>query len=132
MMKIEPLEPIPTSPEAPDVPVELDLPDKPMFSVEEAASIQGVGKGTAYACVNSGEIPVLRLGRRLLIPRVGLARLLGGTPDSQRQRAGTMQHPLDRAPESPGALPGMTTQPSSARQLLVGAGAQFGREITLC
>jgi len=78
MMEIEPPAPIPSMPEARDAPVDLDLPDKPMFSVEEVAAILGVGRATAYRCANTGEIPALRLGRRLFIPRAALVRMLGG------------------------------------------------------
>jgi len=78
MMEIEPPSPISSMPEPRDAPVVLDLPDKPMFSVEEVAAILGVGRATAYQCANTGEIPALRLGRRLLIPRAALARILGG------------------------------------------------------
>lgn len=70
--------PLAPMPDAADVPVDLDLPDKPMFTVEEVAAILGVGRATAYRCANTGEIPALRLGRRLLIPRAALARMLGG------------------------------------------------------
>ena len=78
MMEIEPPAPTPSLPEAHDVPVDVDLPDKPMFSVEEVAAILGVGRGTAYHCANTGEIPALRLGHRILIPRAALARMLDG------------------------------------------------------
>ena len=78
MMESEPFTPAVSMPEAREVPVDLDLPDKPMFSVEEAASILGVGRGTAYQCAHSGEIPALRLGHRILIPRAALVRMLGG------------------------------------------------------
>lgn len=78
MMEIEPPAPIAPIPQARDAPVAVDLPDKPMFSVEEVAAILGVGRATAYRCADTGEIPALRLGRRLLIPRAALARMLGG------------------------------------------------------
>ena len=78
MTEIEPPALIPSMPEARDVPVVLDLPDKQMFSVEEVAAILGVGRATAYRCANTGEIPALRLGRRLFIPRAALVRMLGG------------------------------------------------------
>jgi excisionase family DNA binding protein len=38
---------------------------------------------SAYAAVRSGEIPSIRIGRRLLIPRVALDRLLGVTDNEQ-------------------------------------------------
>jgi excisionase family DNA binding protein len=78
MMAIEPPASISSMPEARDAPLLLDLPDKPMFSVEEVAAILGVGRGTAYQCARSGEIPSLRLGHRILIPRTALVRMLGG------------------------------------------------------
>ena len=78
MMEIEPPAPISLMPDAGDVPVDLDLPDKPMLSVEEVAAILGIGRGTAYQCARSGEIPSLRLGHRILIPRAALIRMLGG------------------------------------------------------
>ena len=78
MMEIEPTVPVTELPEVHVAPVEVDLPDKPMFSVEEVAAILGVARATAYRCANTGEIPALRLGRRLLIPRAALARMLGG------------------------------------------------------
>ena len=79
MMEIEPPAPISSASDAPDAPVAPDLPDKPMFSVEEVAAILGVGRGTAYQCARSGEIPALRLGHRILIPRAAVARMLQGT-----------------------------------------------------
>jgi len=78
MAEIKPPAPIAPIPEVRDAPVDVDLPDKPMFSVEEVAAILGVARATAYRCANTGEIPALRLGRRLLIPRAALARMLGG------------------------------------------------------
>ena len=78
VMEIKPPAPNPSLPDATDVRADVDLPDKPMFSVEEAAAILGVGRGTAYACAKFGEIPTLRLGHRLLVPRTALIRMLGG------------------------------------------------------
>ena len=78
MTETEPPASISTLSGARDTPVDLDLPDKPMFSVEEVAAILGIGRATAYQCANTGEIPALRLGRRLLIPRAALVRMLGG------------------------------------------------------
>lgn len=46
------------------------------MSVEDAAKILGISRGSAYAAVNAGEIPALRIGHRLLIPRQALEALL--------------------------------------------------------
>lgn len=47
-----------------------------MLSVEEAASVLGIARGTAYAAVRAGEIPSVRVGKRLLVPTAALRRLL--------------------------------------------------------
>jgi excisionase family DNA binding protein len=49
------------------------------FSVEEAGcEILGLSKCSAYAAAKSGSIPTVRVGRRLIVPRRALERLLGG------------------------------------------------------
>jgi excisionase family DNA binding protein len=47
------------------------------ITVEEAAPILGIGRSSAYDLARSGEIPTLRLGRRLVVPVAALRRLLG-------------------------------------------------------
>lgn len=46
------------------------------LTVEEAAALLGIGRNSAYQAIARGELPVLRLGRRLLIPRAALERRL--------------------------------------------------------
>lgn len=56
------------------------LPDPrqtPTVTVIEAGEILGIGKQTAYSAASHGDIPTLRLGRRLVVPTAKLARLLG-------------------------------------------------------
>jgi excisionase family DNA binding protein len=50
--------------------------DKLTYTVTEAAELLGISRTSAYECVNRGEIPSLRLGRRLLVTRAGLEQLL--------------------------------------------------------
>ena len=45
--------------------------------VPTAASILGVGRGTAYKAVRSGDISAIRVAGRLLVPTSALARQLG-------------------------------------------------------
>jgi excisionase family DNA binding protein len=45
-------------------------------TVDEAATILGVGRNKAYEAAHSGEIPTIRIGKRLLVPRAALERLL--------------------------------------------------------
>lgn len=50
--------------------------DRLTLTVEEAAHLLGISRGLAYELARSGKLPVIRLGRRLLIPRVALERML--------------------------------------------------------
>ncbi|MGO8863413.1 MAG: helix-turn-helix domain-containing protein [Acidimicrobiales bacterium] len=52
------------------------------LSVGEAAGLLGISRALAYEAVQSGEIPCVRIGRRILIPKVQLNRLLGDDPPS--------------------------------------------------
>jgi excisionase family DNA binding protein len=46
------------------------------FTVEETARLLGIGRQLAYDRVKTGEIPVIKIGRRLLVPRSALEKLL--------------------------------------------------------
>ena len=50
--------------------------ERRVVSVIEAGRILGLGRQGAYNAVARGEIPVLRFGRRLLVPVPALERLL--------------------------------------------------------
>jgi excisionase family DNA binding protein len=39
----------------------------------------GISRAFAYELVARGELPVIRLGRRLLVPKAGLLALVGQT-----------------------------------------------------
>jgi len=51
------------------------------LTVEETAKVLGIGRQLAYDRVKTGEIPVVKIGRRLLVPRRALAKLLEEPPD---------------------------------------------------
>lgn len=50
-----------------------DPKERPTLTVDAAADILGVDRKTVYAAINSGELPCLRVGRRILIPTAWLA-----------------------------------------------------------
>jgi len=56
------------------------LPDpnkRPTLSVwPETAGILNLSKASAYAAAERGEIPTIRIGRRLLVPTAALRRML--------------------------------------------------------
>ncbi len=54
------------------------LPERQTLSVEEAATLLGIGRTTAYAAVRSGTIPSVRIHRRVVVPRAAIERLLIG------------------------------------------------------
>jgi len=56
----------------PDVP----LHERLALSVEEAGALLGISRDLAYDLVNRGDLPSVRLGRRLVVPRRALERLV--------------------------------------------------------
>lgn len=46
------------------------------WTVDEAAEILGISRASAYAYAKSGDLPTIRMGRRLLVPGAGLEKLL--------------------------------------------------------
>ena len=50
------------------------------YTVEEAGDLLGISRGNAYNLVRTGQIPALRMGRRLLVSRGALEDLLGHAP----------------------------------------------------
>lgn len=49
-----------------------------VLTVSEAAELLRLGRTRCYEAINAGEIPVLRFGRRISIPREGLRLMLAG------------------------------------------------------
>jgi excisionase family DNA binding protein len=47
-----------------------------VYTVEEAATLLGISRSFAYEAVQRGDIPSMRIGRRILVPRSRLMRLL--------------------------------------------------------
>ena len=52
------------------------MEDKLTLSVEETARLLGIGRNLCYDRVKTGEIPSLKIGRRLLVPKAALEKLL--------------------------------------------------------
>ena len=46
------------------------------LTIDEAAGILGICRNAAYEAAHKGEIPSIRIGRRLLVPRVAFERML--------------------------------------------------------
>lgn len=66
-------QPPPRSAEVTDV----DQVERRTVSVAEAARILGISRAHAYDCVRSGELPAIVLGRRIVVSKTVLDRILG-------------------------------------------------------
>lgn len=57
------------------------------LSVIEAARRLGIGRDNAYRGCKTGEIPCIRIGGRIVIPRAALERLLSDGQEPQKRRS---------------------------------------------
>jgi excisionase family DNA binding protein len=62
---------------------------KVAFSVEEVADLLGLHVNTVRRAVWRGDVRAARIGRRVLIPRAEVERLLGQPLEDEPGRAGT-------------------------------------------
>ena len=49
-----------------------------VYTVAEAGKLLGLSRNLTYESIRMGQIPSIRVGRRILIPRAALIRLLEG------------------------------------------------------
>lgn len=64
----------------PDEPPVRALPnplESPTLTVPEAAAVLGISRAAAYAGVQRGDIPSIRIGHRVVVSTVALWRMLG-------------------------------------------------------
>lgn len=63
---------------------DIEIPDpykEPTIDVPRAARLLGVtGRATAYDAAHRGEIPFIRVGRKMRVPTAKVLALLGLTP----------------------------------------------------
>jgi excisionase family DNA binding protein len=50
------------------------------YTLTEAAQQLGISRWLAYEAAHRGELPICRIGRRMLVPRAALLRLLDEQP----------------------------------------------------
>ena len=53
-------------------------PQRRTCSVPEAGAALGLSRKTAYEAAKRGEIPIIRIGKRVLVPLAALNKLLEG------------------------------------------------------
>ena len=54
----------------------VDTQAKLTLTVQEAATLLGIGRNSAYEAIKTGTIPSVQIGRRILVPRAALERML--------------------------------------------------------
>ena len=53
-----------------------DIMDRKTLSVPEAGTALGIGRSAAYEAARTGQLPTIRIGKRLLVPMAALERFL--------------------------------------------------------
>ena len=61
----------------------MEYTDRLAFSVGEARKLLGLSRGLMYEAIRTGQIPSISIGRRILIPRAALEKLLAN-PGNKR------------------------------------------------
>jgi excisionase family DNA binding protein len=64
------------APSEPASPHEVGLGNRLALSVEEAGALLGISRDLAYDLVSCGDLPSVRLGRRIVVPRRALEETL--------------------------------------------------------
>jgi len=62
-----------------------DKAEKQTISVIEAGKALGLGKNASYEAVHRGELPVLKIGGRFLIPKAAFERFLADVKPTPRK-----------------------------------------------
>jgi excisionase family DNA binding protein len=55
-----------------------------VLTIEEVAALLRIGRTGAYEAARRGELPIVRIGRRMLVPRAALDKLLNGAADESQ------------------------------------------------
>jgi excisionase family DNA binding protein len=69
-------------------PIEQDWRTRSTIQVEDAAAILGVSRSSGYEAARTGQIPTLRIGRRMVVPVAALRRMLGELLPSDENEPG--------------------------------------------
>jgi excisionase family DNA binding protein len=58
--------------------------EKLVYTVEEAGERLGLGRNASYGAVGRGEIPSIRIGRLIRVPKIALDQMLAAAADKRR------------------------------------------------
>jgi excisionase family DNA binding protein len=71
-----------TTPVLPTVRHVPDPSERPTITIDEVCPILGLSRSATYQAASNGEIPTIRIGRRILVPTAALRRMLQLEPGS--------------------------------------------------
>jgi excisionase family DNA binding protein len=57
--------------------------EKLVYSVDEACKLLSISKGLAYQLIREKQLPTIKLGKRLLIPKAALNKMLESVENGQ-------------------------------------------------
>lgn len=52
--------------------------ERKTYKVEEAGRLLGIGRNQAYEAAKRGDFPTIKIGKRLLVPKAALDKMLAG------------------------------------------------------
>jgi excisionase family DNA binding protein len=64
-------------------------PQRKTMTIDQAAHELGIGRSLAYRLAQAGELPAIRLGGRILVPRARLDEMLAGGETTSDPKATT-------------------------------------------
>jgi len=56
------------------------------YTVPEAAQLLGFSRNFGYELARTGQIPILRFGKRMLVPKAAFDKMLGLLPESEVEK----------------------------------------------
>lgn len=62
--------------------------ERATLTVSETAKILGISRNSAYQGILTGEIPHIKIGRRVLVPKVALMKFLESVDEPNRSTKG--------------------------------------------
>lgn len=87
------------------------------ITVAQAARMLGIGRGLAYEMARQGTLPTLRFGRRLVVPRKAMERLLQEPGDANLRRLSNEEGGARRSQNSTGQLSAKDARPERGLHL---------------
>lgn len=56
------------------------------YTVPEAAELLGFSRNFGYELARTGQIPIIRFGKRMLVPKAAFDKMLGVSPENEAEK----------------------------------------------